>query len=152
MISLGYWNVRLVVDPPSKQREVRHLLKTKNLSFCGLVETKRRSINKDMISRKALWADLKSTSSVVIDQAWIVMGDFRPISCFNTIYKCITKLIANRIKDLLPKIISPTQSAFVEGRKIQENVLLAQELLRNYHRKTGKPRCTIKFEESLRLS
>ncbi|KAI5311581.1 hypothetical protein L3X38_040754 [Prunus dulcis] len=36
------------------------------------------------------------------------MGDFRPISCCNTIYKCITKLIANRINGLLPKIISPT--------------------------------------------
>lgn len=55
MISLGYWNVRLVVDPPSKQREVRHLLKNKNLSLCGLVETKVRSINKDMISRKVFW-------------------------------------------------------------------------------------------------
>ena len=43
---------------------------------------------------------------------------------------------------------SPTQSAFVEGRKITENVLLAQELfiLRNYHRKTGKSRCAIKMD------
>ena len=52
MISLGCWNVRLGADPPSKQREVRHLLKNKNLSLCGLVETEGRSINKDMISRK----------------------------------------------------------------------------------------------------
>ena len=55
-------------------------------------------------------------------------------------------MIANRIKGLLPKIISPTQSAFVEGRKIKDNVLLAQELLINYHRKTGKPRCAIKMD------
>ncbi|KAK3212078.1 hypothetical protein Dsin_016784 [Dipteronia sinensis] len=43
-----------------------------------------------------------------------------------------------RIKGLLPKVISPTQSAFVEGRKITDNVLLAQKLLINYHMKTGK--------------
>ena len=44
------------------------------------------------------------------------MGDFQPISCFNTIYKFITKWIANRKKGLLPKIISPTQSALKGGR------------------------------------
>lgn len=47
--------MRLDVDPPSKQREVRHLLKNNNLSLCGLVETEVRSINKDMISRKFFW-------------------------------------------------------------------------------------------------
>jgi hypothetical protein len=47
---------------------------------------------------------------------------------------------------LAPKIINPTQSAFVEGKKIKDNVLLAQELLINYHMKTGKPRCAIKMD------
>ena len=47
---------------------------------------------------------------------------------------------------MLPKVISPTQSAVVEGRKITDNVLLAQKLLINYHMKTGKPRCAIKMD------
>jgi len=33
--------------------------------------------------------------------------EFRPISCCNTIYKCIAKLIANRIKGLLSNLVGP---------------------------------------------
>ena len=62
------------------------------------------------------------------------------------LYKCISKVIANRIKPLLPDLISPTQSAFVPRRQISDNILLAQELLKNYHRKDTSPRCAIKVD------
>ncbi|PKI31207.1 hypothetical protein CRG98_048402, partial [Punica granatum] len=55
--------------------------------------------------------------------------DFRPISLCNVNYKVISKIIANRLKPLLHKIISPNQTAFIEGRWINENGLLAQEIL-----------------------
>ena len=74
------------------------------------------------------------------------LSNYRSISCCNTSYKCITKIIANRIKEILPQLVSPSQSAFVPGRKIVGNVLLAQELLRNYHKDTTSPRCTIKVD------
>jgi hypothetical protein len=74
------------------------------------------------------------------------MGDFRPIACCTVIYKCINKLLSNRILPILDSMISRNQSAFIPGRNIAENVLLAQELLRNYHRKDGKPRCTLKID------
>jgi hypothetical protein len=75
-----------------------------------------------------------------------VMGDFRPIACCNVIYKCITKILSNRMLPLLDSMISRNQSAFIPGRNIAENVLLAQEMVRNYHRKDGQPRCTMKID------
>ncbi|KAK3222001.1 hypothetical protein Dsin_009026 [Dipteronia sinensis] len=54
------------------------------------------------------------------------MKDFRPISCCNTLYKIIAKIIANRIKPCLLDIICPSQSAFVAGRSIGDNILLVQ--------------------------
>ncbi|KAI9174132.1 hypothetical protein LWI28_012433 [Acer negundo] len=75
-----------------------------------------------------------------------MMKDFRPIFCCNTLYKIIAKIITNRIKPCLPDIISPSQSAFVAGRSIGDNILLAQELMRNYHTDIGCPRLALKVD------
>ncbi|KAK3218488.1 hypothetical protein Dsin_012458 [Dipteronia sinensis] len=76
------------------------------------------------------------------------MKDFRPIFCCSTLYKIIAKIsakiIANRIKPCLPDIISPSQSAFVAGRRIGDNISLAQELMRNYHKDISCPRLALK--------
>ena len=60
------------------------------------------------------------------------LADFRPISCCNLAYKIISKILANRLKPLLLECISPNQAAFLSGRSLGENVLLALELIRNY--------------------
>ena len=60
------------------------------------------------------------------------MNYYRPISCCNLIYKCISSILASRIKAILSSLINKAQSAFVPGRHISDNILLAQELLRNF--------------------
>ncbi|CAL1377701.1 unnamed protein product [Linum trigynum] len=74
------------------------------------------------------------------------MKDFRPIACCNVLYKGISKLLANRLAVVLPKVISTSQSAFVKGRLISDNILMASELVKDYHRKTITPRCMVKID------
>lgn len=65
--------------------------------------------------------------------------DFRPISFCNVLYKIISKTIANRLKNSLPKLVSESQSAFMSNRLISDNILIAFETLHHLkNKRTGR--------------
>jgi len=59
----------------------------------------------------------------------ITPDKFRPISLCNVIYKVMSKVIANRLKPLLPLLISPEQSGYVEGRQILDGIILSHKVI-----------------------
>ncbi|XP_071739438.1 uncharacterized protein [Rutidosis leptorrhynchoides] len=75
-----------------------------------------------------------------------LVNDYRPISCCNVLYKCISKIITTRIKGCLDCIVSDNQAAFVPGRRITDNILITQEIVKNYHLNRGVPRCAFKVD------
>ena len=57
------------------------------------------------------------------------LKDFRPISLVGCLYKLLTKVLANRLKKVMGKVISKFQNAFVEERQIIDVVLIANEVV-----------------------
>lgn len=77
------------------------------------------------------------------------MSDFRPIACCNVLYnKIISRIMAKRLKAFLPQAIELNQCAFVQGRLLLENVLLATEVVKDYHKPSVSTRSTIKLDIS----
>lgn len=55
-------------------------------------------------------------------------------------------MLCLRLKKVLPEIISINQSVFAEGRSIQQNILICQDLVRLYNRNNTIKTCSIKID------
>ncbi|XP_058763491.1 uncharacterized protein LOC131636928 [Vicia villosa] len=72
--------------------------------------------------------------------------DMRPISCCTTIYKVISKILTARLGMIIDTVVDDSQSAFIPGKVIHDNIMLAQESVRGYNRKNLSPRCMIQVD------
>ena len=61
------------------------------------------------------------------------VNHFRPISLCNVVYKIISKILVSKLRPVLDKLISPTQSAFIPNRWTAENQIIVQEIVHNFN-------------------
>lgn len=61
------------------------------------------------------------------------LSQFRPVSCCTTIYKIIARLLKQKLKLFISDAVQGNQVGFVQGRQLCENVLIASELVENFH-------------------
>ena len=74
--------------------------------------------------------------------------DFRPISLVGGLYKILAKVIANRLKRVVRKVVSEAQNAFVEGRQILDVALIANEVVDTMlRRKESEVLCKLDIEK-----
>ncbi|KAL0302827.1 UNVERIFIED_CONTAM: hypothetical protein Scaly_3019800 [Sesamum calycinum] len=87
--------------------------------------------------------------------AWPVIGEevvkailefFTTGRLLKQVNTTILALIPKRLRSVLDKMISPSQNAFVPGRSIGDNILLAQEMFSGYNRQGLPMRCALKVD------
>ncbi|KAL2248287.1 UNVERIFIED_CONTAM: hypothetical protein Sindi_2681000 [Sesamum indicum] len=78
-------------------------------------------------------------------QSW---SEFRPISLCNVTNTILSKLLYTKISQALPDLISPSQSGFVPGRLIADNILLAQEMTHHLDMSHSKGNLILKLDMS----
>ena len=85
---------------------------------------------KELFGSGKLLGEVNATTLVTLIPRPNKVSDYRPTACCNVLYKCISKIHTNIIKRSLNKLVNYNQSALVPRRVIQDNLLIAQELLK----------------------
>ncbi|KAJ4784686.1 reverse transcriptase [Rhynchospora pubera] len=65
-------------------------------------------------------------------------ADYRPISVGTILYRLMMKLVANRLRPHIKKVISHEQNAFLKGRNISDNIILVKEILHSFAQRNFK--------------
>jgi len=60
---------------------------------------------------------------------------YRPICVLNVSFKIFTKVGTNKLNKVAQTVVSPTQTAFMQGRNIMEGVVILHETIHELHTK-----------------
>ncbi|XP_074267269.1 uncharacterized protein LOC141590593 [Silene latifolia] len=102
----------------------------------------------DVFASGKLFKQINATTLTLIPKCKMPTSviQFRPIACCNVLYKCISKLMCNRLAKVLPELISLNQGGFIKGRSIIENIMICQDLVKLYNRQAFSSRCMFKMD------
>lgn len=93
----------------------------------------------EFVEHGKLLKQIKHTFITLIPKSEVTSSpsDYRPISLTNELYRFISRIIRNRLKGIMGKLISQNQSAFIPGRSISDNILLCHDLMHSSHLQKG---------------
>ncbi|RVW82501.1 putative ribonuclease H protein [Vitis vinifera] len=95
---------------------------------------------KDFYDHSSFLKSLNNTFLVLIPKKSGAedLRDFRPISLLGGLYKLLAKVLANRLKKVVGKVVSTSQNAFVKGRQILDASLIANEVIDTWQKQKEK--------------
>lgn len=105
--------------------------------YWSIVSANLLKIVRDFFETGQLMQERNDTNIVLIPKKKlpVKMDDLRPIAQCNVSYNIFLKVLANRMKPMLHKVISPNQSALIPGRLISDNIMVSFEVLHYLKRK-----------------
>lgn len=74
------------------------------------------------------------------------LKDFRPINCVKTTYKIVSKIMANRLLEVVQHLVAPNQTPIIKGRYMCDNFSLASEMVAGFRRSSTAPRACLKVD------